>query len=264
MNSSSPGGDLSAADLERFHAALRMIPARQGFAEGVFRRFIRLWCWVCAWRVDVRYVADLPVANGTPGSGCLVVAAPHRAWLEPFLLVAAWPASAARLVWLADGRTVGRSRWRRWLLPRLGVIPIHGGVGSPRLYVDLAREALAAGHALAIFPEVGPPSVPDRARSLSPGFAYVALGVGAPVVPVVVGGTHHIVRGSTFSIDVLSAIETGPAVADPFTPSARERAHDLASDVQSVVADVLPERTEQADRRRPSRDRWRWLATLLG
>ncbi len=194
----------------------------------------------------------------------MVAAAPHRAWVEPFLLLLAWPADAARLVWLADGRTVTRSWWRRRLLPRLGVIPIAAGAGGPRTYADLVAEVCARGHAVVVFPEVGPPSAADRARRISPGFAYLALRAGAPVVPVVVGGTHRLVRGAHLSVDMCTPIDPGAAVDDPFTPAARERAHDLARAFAETVASVLPERTRQADALGPARDRWKWLGRLLG
>ena len=117
------------------------------------------------------------------GSGCLVACAPHRTWLEPFLLLAAWPEDAARLVWLADGTTVTRSWWRRRLLPRLGILPIERRAGGPGAYLEAAAAALAAGAALVVFPEKGPPSPPDRTRTIAPGFAYLARRAGARTCP---------------------------------------------------------------------------------
>ena len=264
---SEPGSQtsLDPDDRRRFGEALRAMSMQQGRLERTLRLLMRVWCRVVDWRVDVEGMTSLPrLEGGVPGAGCVVAAAPHRAWVEPFLLLSAWPPDAARLVWLADGRTVTRSWWRRRLLPRLGIIPIEGARSGPRVYAELIAEVLAAGHAVAIFPEVGPPSAPDRARPMSPGFAYLALRAGAPVIPVVVSGTHRIVRGSRFSIDGLRAIEVGSPVEDPFTPAGRARAHKLSRRLEMVVAEVLPERTAQADARRPGRERWRWLGTLFG
>jgi 1-acyl-sn-glycerol-3-phosphate acyltransferase len=260
----STGRDVSAEDLRRFSDALAGIPVRQGWLERSLRLAIRGWCRIVAWRVSVEGVGHLPVRDGDPGAGCVVAATPHRAWVEPFLLVAAWPADAARLVWLADGRTVTRSWWRRRLLPRLGVIPIAATSGGPQAYAELAALACADGHAVVVFPEIGPPASSDRTRRISPGFAYLALRAGAPVVPVVVGGTHHIVRGSSFSVDVLPALESAGSVDDPFTSVGRVQAHALAREFHDTVAEVLPKRTAQADAAAPSRDRWTWLATLFG
>jgi 1-acyl-sn-glycerol-3-phosphate acyltransferase len=251
-------------DVRRFSAALERLPVRQGARERVLRLVIRSWCRLVGWRLEVTVSAPLPQRERVMGAGCVVAAAPHRAWVEPFLLLAAWPSDAARLVWLADGRTVNRSRWRRCLLPRLGVIPIAPVAGGPRAYGELVAAACAKGHAVAVFPEVGPPSPADRTRRISPGFGYLALRAGAPVVPVVIGGTHHIVRGSTFSVDVRAPLQAGEATPTLFAPAARERAHALAHEFETVVASVLPGRTRQAEACAPARDQWQWLARLLG
>ena len=216
------------------------------------------------WHIEVVGAADLPVRGGVPGAGCVVAVAPHRAWVEPFLLVAAWPEDAARLAWLADGHTVTRSWWRRRVLPRVGVIPVSGKRSGPKTYAAMTAAALAAGRALAVFPEVGPPSPPDHARSCSPGFAYLAIGAGAPVIPVVVGGTHRIVRGSSFSLDFLPAQHPGPAGGAGFDPAAREQAHELRRRTELAYEGLLPRRTAEADAKAPPDERWRWLGSLLG
>lgn len=262
MSGSRRSTGLGAAEVRRFRAALERMPKRQGRLDGMLRRLIRLGCRLAAWHVEVR-VGHLPRDGGRPGAGCVVAVAPHRAWLEPFLLLAAWPPDAAKLVWLADGPTVTRSWWRRWLLPRLGVIPITGHLAGPRAYADVAAQTLAAGAALVVFPEVGPPSGPTEARRISPGFAYLACAAGASVIPVAIGGTHHIVRGSSFSLDILDAIEVGSATVEVFTPRTRVRAHALRATYAAAIAEVLPARAAWSDGRRPPRERWRWLGTLF-
>lgn len=255
---------LTAAEIDRFAAGLAQGSARQGRFERALRLVVQLWCRVVGWRLDVTGADDLPTRDGVPGAGCVIAAAPHRAWVEPFLLIAAWPPDGARLAWLADGRTVTSSWWRRRLLPRLGVIPVSGELSGPRAYAAMTTAALASGRALAIFPEVGPPSPPDRARRCSAGFAYLAIGAGAPVVPVVIGGTHRIVRGAPFSLDFLAAVESGAAEADDFSPAVSRRAHDLCRQTEASIAEILPRRTERADAMAPERERWRWLGRLLG
>lgn len=255
---------LDPIDLERFRDGLRHASVRQGRIDRALRWLIRIACRLVAWRVATRGFDRLPRgASGPPGAGCLVVPAPHRAWIDPFLLLAAWPSSAARLVWFGDGPTMTRSWWRRWLFPRLGMIPIDPAAGGPKAYADLAAEVMGAGTALVIFPEKGPPSTPTTTRTISPGFAYLALRAGAPVIPIVLAGTHHIVRGSSFTVDALESIDVGPADEAAFTSPGRQRAATLAERYRAAIQAVLPARSARADDRRPKRDRWPWLATLF-
>jgi 1-acyl-sn-glycerol-3-phosphate acyltransferase len=254
---------LSPEQLERFRLGLRRRSPRQGLLERGLRFAIRAACRACGWRVSI-VSAPLPVHGGRPpGAGCIVAAAPHRAWIDPFLLLAAWPPDAARLAWIADGPMATRSAWRRVILPRVGVVPISPTAGGPRAYAGLSSEALAAGAAVAIFPEKGPPSPPERTRTVAPTFAYLAFHAGAPVVPVVLAGTHHIVRGSAFSVDILPALDARPPDPDPFSPAGRRAADDLTVRYREAVAAILPTRTAEADASRPARDRWGWLATLF-
>jgi 1-acyl-sn-glycerol-3-phosphate acyltransferase len=253
-----------SVDVQRFREGLGRASVRQGSVDRGLRLLIRGVCRLLSWHVDASGFDGLPRGEaGRAGAGCLVVAAPHRAWIDPFLLLSAWPPGAARLVWFGDGPTMTRSWWRRWLFPRLGMIPIAPGSGGPRAYASLAAQVLGAGAALVIFPEKGPPSRPEETRTIVPGFAYLAVFAGAPVVPVVLAGTHRIVRGSSFTVDALDAIDVGAADKLVFTPRGRRRAAELTERYQMVVAAVLPDRSALADARRPARERWRWLATLF-
>ena len=117
---------------------------------------------------------------------------------------------------------------------------------------------------MAVFPEIGSPSPPERARRISAGFAYLALRAGAPVLPVVIGGTHRIVRGSVFSVDVLAPLDPGEQLVDPLTAPGRARAHELSDQLTDAIAEILPRRTAETDAAAPARERWRWLATLFG
>lgn len=255
---------LEPVDVQRFREGLARASVRQGPLDRSLRLLIGAVCRVVSWRVDVSGFDALPRGDGgRAGAGCLVVAAPHRAWIDPFLLLAAWPPAAARLVWFGDGPTMARSWWRRWLFPRLGMIPIAPGSGGPRVYAGLAAQVMGAGAALVIFPEKGPPSAPGATRTISPGFAYLALHAGAPVVPVVLAGTHRIVRGSSFTVDALDAIDVGAPDELVFSPPGRRRAAELTERYRLAVTTVLPDRSALADARRPGREHWRWLATLF-
>lgn len=252
------------ADAARFRVALATISHEQGRLEWLLRRVIRICCRVVGWHVSVSWQAELPAMTTAPrGSGCLVVCAPHRTWLEPFLLLAAWPEDAARLAWLADGPTVTRSWWHRRLLPRLGILPIEGRIGAPGAYLEAGALALAAGAALVVFPEKGPPSPADRTRAISPGFAYLARRAGAPVVPVVVAGSHAVMRGSHFSVTFLEPLPAGAPDPEALSAASRPLAHALAERVEEMLDRELPGRNAQTDAQLPTVARWAWLGRLF-
>ena len=100
-------------------------------------------------------------------------------------------------------------------------------------------------------------------RRISPGFAYVARRSGAPVVPVVIGGSHRIVRGSRFSLQVLAPLDPGASDPQPFRSSARAAAQALAGDYEATVNDALPALNVRAAALGPRDDRWAWLSRLL-
>ena len=89
-----------------------------------------------------------------------------------------------------------------------------------------AAAALEAGAVLCLFPETGPATPPGTARPLGLGVAYFALRTGAPIVPIVLGGTHELYRGRRFRMDVLppvtardlAGLPAGGAVPGPWSP----------------------------------------------
>lgn len=244
--------------LNRFRAGTLARGPHQDRVDRLLRRLVRVGLRLLDWRVDATGLDRLPHDRGF-----LLVGAPHRAWVDPFLVIAAWPSSAPRLTWFGDGQTMIRSWWRRLLLPRLGMIPIDRRAGGPRAYADVVTSLIVRGGVVALFAEKGPPSSPTETRAISPGFAYLAMAAGAPVVPVAIAGTHHIVRGSSFCVDVLPPLDPGPRVGDPFGPDGRDRARATAATFRAAVTDVLATRTPWVDARRPARDRWPWLARLF-
>ena len=155
--------------------------------------------------------------------------APHRGWIDPFVLLLAWPADAPRLAWFGDERTMVRSWWRRLLLPRLGMIPIppRASPGAVRDHLTDARTVLRRGRCLVIFPEKGPPSPRGRTRTIAAGAAWLAAAGGVPLVPVALGGFLETGIGTRFRLQVLPPL---PAPAMPADTAAGMRAARAATD----------------------------------
>ncbi len=228
---------------------------------------MRLACRVVArslFRVRLSGFDNLPRdADGRLVGGWICCGVPHRTWIEPLLLIALLPAEP-RLVMLGDGPTMFLSWWRRFLVTRVGgVVPVWGGAGAGSFaaHVAGARQAVGAGAVFAMFPEVGPPQRPPGVRRLSPGLAYVGLRTGAPVVPVVFGGTDELFLGRRIEVRVLPAIAPRSQGSLPRAGTSAERgvAQAFMADLMRRLAPVVAEAHSAAEPRAGTRRRLRWL-----
>jgi len=231
--------------------------------------------WVFGLRLELDGAEHLPVdERGRPVGGWIAVPVPHRRWVDPFILLLLLPIQP-RVTFFADGRVLFRTRFRRFLFRVIGgVVPVwpRGGPKAFWAHIEAARRVLDAGAVFVIFPEAGPPSEPDRARTIEPGFGYLAMRTGVRLVPMIIGGTGELYRGRKLVLRVLPATTAQelaglPASAPmPEPNSAEERAaahriagtlaERLASPVATLHAEV--ERAAEGDRKR-----WRWLTHWL-
>jgi 1-acyl-sn-glycerol-3-phosphate acyltransferase len=118
--------------------------------------------------------------GGRPRQGAVIVAAKHQSMFETIemLLVLDRPAVVMKRQ-LADIPLWG------WVARRYGVIPVdrEGGAAALRRMLKAAREAIADGRPILIFPE-GTRVRPGEKPPLQPGFAGLYKSLGVPVVPV--------------------------------------------------------------------------------
>ena len=204
----------------------------------------RLLRFVCAglarllFKVELRGLETLPrTEDGRLTGGWIAAALPHRNWSEPFLLFAILPARP-RTVAVAESETVSGSPWRRMLIGAGGgVIPVglRAKASGFHAIVNTTKLAVDAGAVVTIFPEAGPPSQPPEFRPLSRGVAHLAARTGAPVVPVVFGGSHELYLRKRIVVRVLPAVEPPRGtdrieIAD-WMAAFRERCQVLADEV---------------------------------
>jgi 1-acyl-sn-glycerol-3-phosphate acyltransferase len=136
--------------------------------------------------------------------GYLLIAAAHRGWMDPFLVLHALP-SAPRTWFLGSGPSTFTSRWRERLIHRLGgLLPVwRGGVGVDQ-HVASARAVIANGGVFAQMPEGTVNGPAGRIGPFRNGAALIAIRTGAPVVPLAIAGSEELYLGRRMASEVLA------------------------------------------------------------
>jgi 1-acyl-sn-glycerol-3-phosphate acyltransferase len=204
-------------------------------------------------------------ASGRAIGGWIAAGVPHVTWIEPFVMLVVLP-PGLRLVWFGDGRVIERSWWRRRLLPWLGRIePIWPG-GGPEAFaahVAAVERTVARGDVFALFPEHGPGAQPGSARPLAPGIGYFGLRTGAPIVPLVFGGTRELYLRRRIRLEVLPPVLARDLAAEASLSGAvldeRDAAHAVAAALGSMVTEAVAEAHRATEPAPGARRRWRWL-----
>ena len=223
-------------------------------------------------RTQVTGRANLPRRpDGGIAGGWIAAGLPHRTWVDPFVVADGLPVEP-RLIFFGDGPAIFRSAWRRWLVRRIGgVIPIWPG-GDRVAIESLLRggaAALDAGAVLCLFPETGPATPPGTARPFGSGLAYFAIRTGAPIVPIVLGGTHELYRGRRFRMDILlpmtwqalAALPPGTEPPERWSSAERRIAHQVTRALHDRTAAAVEAAHLAVEPDPTARKRWRWLTT---
>ena len=225
-----------------------------------------------AFHTEVLELGRLPkTAGGAAAGGWIAAGLPHRTWVDPFVVADNLPVEP-RLVYFGDGPAIFRSRWRRLVFRRMGgVIPIWPGGGRAAIdaHLEAASRALAAGCVLCLFPETGPATPPGTARPLGLGVAYFALRTGAPIVPIVLGGTHELYRGRRLRLEVLppvtardlAGIPPDEPLPEPWSAAERAAAHRVVAALHESTTGPVAAAHRATEAPAGTVKRWRWLTT---
>lgn len=209
-----------------------------------------------------------------PKGGYLLVAAAHRGWMDPFVVMHALPVEP-RCWFLGSGPSTFTSSWREWLIHRLGgLLPVwRGGVGVES-HVRSAQAVVEGGAVFVQMPEGTINGPPGRVGPFRPGAALIALRTRAPVVPLAMAGTEELYIGRRMASRVLRPTSARELLGDgwdgvPPPPESREeldlakRASDvLATLLEPVVEALHPATIDPPGHPRRLRRRLTWL--LLG
>jgi 1-acyl-sn-glycerol-3-phosphate acyltransferase len=255
-----PGRD--AAQHARMRAALTRLPARPTTLDRSIRVCVGAACHLVGWSVQADGLERMPRDRNGAMVPCVLAVAPHRGWIDPFLLLLAWPRDAPRLAWFGDGPTMARSWWRRRLFPRLGMIPIRPGAGPGAIREHLAdvRTVLGRGSCVVVFPEKGPPSPRGRTRTIAPGASWLAAAGGVPLVPVAIGGFLETGLGTRYRLRILEPLV--PAPISPETADGR-RAARLTTDALGEALALAVRELETWSARTNAHRRLPWLQRLF-
>lgn len=178
-----------------------------------------------------------------PTGGYLLVGAAHRGWMDPFVVMHAIP-TEPRAWFLGSGPSTFTTRWREWLIHRLGgLLPVwRGGVGIEQ-HVASARAVIANGAVFAQMPEGTVSGPPGRIGAFRTGWAVIALRTGAPIVPLAIAGTEEVYIDRRLASRVLPVTSAralaGLMPGEPFPAEGSREELRMAHAMSDALAAIL-------------------------
>ncbi|HYH93923.1 MAG TPA: lysophospholipid acyltransferase family protein [Candidatus Saccharimonadales bacterium] len=193
--------------------------------------------------VVFRFRIETSGRESLPAGGYLLVAAAHRGWMDPFVVLHGLP-SAPRAWFLGSGPSTFTARWRERLVHHVGgLLPVwRGGVGIEQ-HIASAHAVVANGGVFVQMPEGTVSGPPGRTGPFRTGWAIIALRTEAPIVPFAIAGTEELYLGRRLASRLLpptTARELAGLDPDAALPERGSRAElDLARTMSSALAAVL-------------------------
>ncbi len=210
------------------------------------------------------------------GGGYMLVAAAHRGWMDPFVVMHAIPVEP-RAWFLGSAPSTFTSRWRERLIHRLGgLLPVwRGGVGIEQ-HVASARAVIANGAVFAQMPEGTVSGPPGKVGAFRAGWAVIALRADAPIVPLAVAGTEELYVGRRLASRVLpvtsaralAGLEPGAALPAEGSREELALAHHMNESLTAILGPAVealyPETVDPPTHPRRLHDRLTWLLLKKG
>lgn len=211
-----------------------------------------------------------------PAGGYLLVAGAHRGWMDPFVVMNALPLEPRCWI-LGSGPSTFTTRWREWLVKRVGgLLPVwRGGIGIDR-HVASARAVVVNGAVFVQMPEGTVSGPPGRLGPMRPGWAIIALRIDAPILPLAMAGTEELYLGKRMASQILPVTSVRdlaglPPGADLPKPGSREElglartmTDALAALLGPVVEALQPGTLDPVAHPRRLRHRLTWLLLRPG
>lgn len=184
-----------------------------------------------------------------PRGAYLLVAAAHRGWMDPFVVIHALPVQP-RAWFLGSAPSTFTSRWRERLIHALGgLLPVwRGGVGVGH-HVESARAVVGNGGVFVQMPEGTVSGPPGRLGPFRTGWAVIALRTDAPIVPLALAGTEELYLGRRMasrilpvtSVRALADLEPGAPFPAPGTREELDVARAMSDRLAAMLGPVVEE-----------------------
>lgn len=190
------------------------------------------------------------------GEPLIVAAAPHRNWIDPFLIVIALPPEP-RVYFLGSAEGMFNTWWKRAVIAALGgVVPVSTAGHLNREGLETSLRILATDRRLGLFPEGWQQEAkpPDEIQPIRRGVAFLAERSGRRVLPIGLAGSQELWRGKMLRLQVGPPLDPPPPRADRATENAY--AQRLTEALRAALPPLPP---EPRDGRKP----WPWLTRLL-
>ena len=266
-----------------------MAAARGGAVEGLawlgrrpeakaslFYRSIRLLVRFLCFVVFRFRIATSGQEHVPTGGGYLAVAAAHRGWMDPFVVMHALP-TEPRAWFLGSAPSALTSRTREWLARSVGgLLPVwRGGVGIDA-HVASAKAVIANGAVFVQMPEGTVSGPPGKLGPMRNGWAIIAQRTDAPILPIAMAGTEELYIGRRMASRVLpmtTVRELAGLVSDAPLPEpgsrdelalARVLSDRLAERLGPVIEALHPGTIDPPDHPRRLRDKLTWLLLRPG
>ena len=217
-------------------------------------RRIKLWLALLGkglfrFQIEVEGLEHVP-----PGEPLIVAAAPHRGWLDPFLVLAVLP-PLPRTYFLAAVGLPGDRRWKRLALHIAGgMVPVATGSHLNREGLTLALAILEHGNRVGLFPEGWEDKPDPEVMPLKRGVAFLSQHSGRRVLPVALTGPKELWRGKTLRVRIAPPV---PALA----PGANRNQEQAYVDrLRAVLLEATPPPPPEPA---GNQKRWRWLTHLV-
>lgn len=162
-----------------------------------------------------------------PKKGAFILASNHKSNIDPMII----PICCYFKMGFVAKEELFQKKILRWLLPKLGAIPIRRGAADVSAIKTVIRQ-LKAGRPMLIFPE-GTRVLDEADRKVQSGVGFIVEKSKVPVVPLYIEGTDKVMPpGSRFLRRHLVTLTFGQPVS-----VAKWRDHSY----EQIAADIMEE-----------------------